>query len=134
MDVFRTIVVPVEHVDLARDISEAFGAAYAENYRAGLSLTGAEPATHFVTTGFFGWGYVRSLPLRAFEQINGAWVETSISDGDAASVYAWCADGPRVVCTAEQVAALFDAVDVTEQPPFTAFERLGLQIVQPDDL
>lgn len=133
-DVFRTIIVPADHVDLARDISEAFGAAYADNFRTGLSADAKEPASHFVTTGYLGMAYVKSLPLHVYEQTGGAWEPVSSSAGDPANVYAWCADGQRVGCTAQQVVDLFDACDVTEQPPFTAFARMGLQIVQPENM
>lgn len=50
-------------------------------------------------------------------------------DGDPVIV-AQLANDAGFACTVQQVTDLFNVADVTEQEPFTAFARLGLQLVQ----
>lgn len=44
------------------------------------------------------------------------------------------AGDPEYTGTSEQLTALLAAADVSEEPPFDAFARLGLQLVQSEEL
>ena len=94
-----------------------------------LSPTGKEPATHYISTGYVPEGYQYMVPCQWWEQgEDGAWMMTSSTPGDAKAVYAHCVE-VGVECTQKDVDDLFAAADVTEQDPFVAMGRLGIQIV-----
>ena len=76
---------------------------------AALSAHGAAPATHYVSTGLIDEAIAQLL-------------------ADADALHAACvAAGAQV--TLAQCQALVSSSDVSEQPPFEAFDRLGLQLV-----
>jgi hypothetical protein len=96
----------------------------------GLSATGNAPATHYVSTGLISPEFAALVPEQVWEQdANGDWVMTSSTPGDPVACYDLCIAGGLTV-TQAQVDAVYAAADVTEQEPFVAFARLGLQMVQ----
>lgn len=129
MNDFRTIIVPAANVDLARQLC-ALEPGGAGMLTTGLSADGAAPATHFISTGYCPPLIVQVCPVQTWEQVDGAWVEVGHTSGNPqAAVDAAQAADPPVPCTLAEVQALFDASDITEQEPFVAMSRLGLQIV-----
>jgi hypothetical protein len=133
-DAFRTYIVPAAHADLARALC-ALEPGGAGMFATPLSATGAEPATHYGSTGQVPGAMGAASPLAVWEQdADGAWVEVSREPGNAAAVYAAAqAATPPVACTLADVEALFAAADVTQQDPWTALARLGLQMVTPTE-
>lgn len=130
MDIFRTMVVPAANVSLARSLASTIDPAGSSNmFVTGLSATGQEPATHYVSTGLIAETFAAPLPLQTWEQQDSGWVLVDSQPGDAALVVEKAAENEMTVTQAE-VQALFDASDVTTQEPFVAFERLELKIVQ----
>ena len=133
MDIFRTLIVPTVNVDLARAIAGSFGPGGVGMFTTPLSPTGAEPATHYISTGYVPEGYQYMVPCQTWEWVqpegkDGAWVMTSSTPGDPQAVYAHCVE-VGIECTQQDVDDLFAAADVTEQEPFVAMGRLGVQIV-----
>jgi hypothetical protein len=55
---------------------------------------------------------------------------TGSTPGDPVAVYEHCV-ASEIECTQDDIDALFAAADVTEQKPFVAMARLGLQIINP---
>lgn len=55
-----------------------------------------------------------------------------LSDVDVA-IQAAIAGDPEYAGTTEQLTALLAAVDVSEEPPFDAFDRLGLTLTNPNE-
>ena len=131
-DTFRTFVVPAAHVDLARALC-ALDAGGAGMLTTPLSPTGAEPATHYVSTGWVPPTLAGASPLAVWQQdADGVWQRTAYEPGRPAAVLAAAeAAEPPVPCTLAEVEALFAASDITTQDPWTAFGRLGLTICQP---
>jgi len=130
-DIFRTLIVPDANVDLARAIATSFGPGGDGMWITPLSPTGAEPATHYISTGLVPPEYGYLVPCQTWEQDeDGDWVMTSSTPGDPKAVYAHCVE-TGVECTQKDVNDLFAAADVTEQDPFVAMGRLGIQIVNP---
>lgn len=120
---FRTMIVPSDYRSFASSLASAVGGTAGEDmFTTGLSASGAEPATHYVSTGYIGAEFAAVLPL--LDPGTGG-----RTDGNAASV-AQLASQAGFVVTPEQVTELFGVVDVTEQEPFAAFARLGLRIAQ----
>lgn len=129
----RTIIVPAAFQQLAQGLCEAAaeGDAGKGMFTTGLSADGTAPATHYISSGYIFDDFAALLPLTT--------VEPSTEDGEPDTVTERPGNVPVVEGLAAQagitlpagtIAALFAAIDVTEQEPFTAMSRLGVQIVQ----
>lgn len=98
----------------------------------GLSATGAEPATHYISTGFIPPEFAHMVPEQFWVQDeDGVWVQTGSNPGNPVAVYEACVAAGMTV-TLEQVEAVFAVADVTEQEPFVAMGRLGVMIIEPE--
>lgn len=129
--IFRTLIVPAANVSLARDIATSFGPSGDGMWTTPLSASGLDPATHYISTGGVSpeYGYLVPLQVWALNE-EGNWVLVGSEPGDPVAVYT-AATAQGVVCTQDDVDALFAAADVTEQEPFVAMGRLGLTIINP---
>lgn len=129
-DIFRTLILPAAVTPLARQIAATLSPAGIGMWTTGLSPTGAEPATHFISTGLISPEFAHMVPEQVWGQgEDGAWTRVSTSTGSPQAVTEACnAAGMEV--TLEQVLAVFDVADVTEQEPFVALGRLGLVLTQ----
>jgi hypothetical protein len=123
-----TIILPAAAQALAQGLCQAAaGEAGAGMFTTGLSATGEAPATHFISSGAVESKFAAILPLSTITTVDE--VETvERSAGDLAAVVLLAADSGVAVDLAT-VGGLFAALDVSEQPPFAAMERLGLQLV-----
>ena len=123
---FRTFIVPAAVVDMARAMCVGLaGPAGDGMFTTELSATGASPATHFVSSGPISDEMAALLPLTTVNPDG----STTTAPGDPAYVVELAAQA-GITVTVEQVAGLLAAVDVSEQAPFAAMERLGLQTVR----
>ena len=128
---FRSLIVPTAQVQLARDIAVTLSPEGGKNmWLTGLSATGNAPVTHYISTGLISPEFAALVPEQVWTQDeNGDWVQTGSSPGDPVLCYQMCvAQGMTV--TQAQIDAVYAASDVTQQEPFTAMARLGLQMVQ----
>jgi hypothetical protein len=133
-DIFRTLIVPTANVELARAIAASFGSGGVGMWTTPLSADGKDPATYYISSGYVPPDYSYLVPCQWWEQDEkGNWVMTGSEPGDPVAVY-HAATSQGVKCTQEDVDALFAVADVTTQEPFTAMGRLGVQIVQPNDI
>lgn len=112
---FITIIVPASLVEQARELGAALDPAGAGMYTTPLSPTGAEPATHYISSGLL---YDTFPPLLA----------------DAALLYAAAQQGAEqqgmtLTATLEDAYALVAQSDVSSDAAFYAMERLGLVII-----
>lgn len=129
-DIFRTLILPANVTPLAQEIAATLSPGGIGMWTTGLSPTGAEPATHFISTGFIPPEFAHMVPEQFWEQDEtGAWVQTGSEPGNPVAVYEACTAAGMTV-TLEQVEAIFAVADVTEQEPFVAMGRLGLVIAQ----
>ena len=130
-DSFRTMIVPASQVVLARSLAAALGPGGEGMWITGLSPTGVLPATWFISTGGVPEQFAVLMPLQVWEWSEaGAWVQTSSVAGNPAALHQIVLDA-GVECTLAEIEALFAAVDVTEQEPYVAMARLGLEIINP---
>jgi hypothetical protein len=98
-------------------------------FTTGLSASGSEPATHYVSTGLVPSGFTTNLPLQVWEHVDpDGWNMVSSTPGDPVAVYQNATAG-GVSCTQADVDLMFSSSDFTDQQPFDAFSRLGLKIV-----
>ena len=126
----RTIIVPAAFQALAQALCEAAaeGDAGQGMYTTGLSETGTEPATHYISSGPIFDSFADLLPLTTVAYEEEVAAETT-RPGNVAVVEAIAAQAGFTLPPGT-IAALFDAIDVTEQEPFTAMARVGLVMVQ----
>ena len=122
----RTIIVPAAFQQLAQGLcaAAAEGDAGAGMFTTGLSADGALPATHYISSGPIAAEFGDLLPLTSFDEEG----QSTTRPGDVATVEA-IADQAGITLPAGAIAALFDAIEVTAQEPFTAMARLGLSLV-----
>jgi hypothetical protein len=107
-------------------------------FEVGLSPTGDEPATHYISSGGVGENFAKLAPFStwAWEQPDpdqpGQWVETEYSPGYPQITAERCAEAGLEV-TPEAIEFMYAASDVTDEPWQTALARLGLQrIISPE--
>jgi hypothetical protein len=130
-DSFRTAIVPSANAEFARSLVAALSPGGSGMFTTPLSASGLDPATHYISTGYISSQLVSLMPLQTWEQDEeGNWTMTASTPGDAATVRA-AAMAQGFTCTLAEVQALFTAADGTDQQPFVAMGRLGLQIVNP---
>ena len=126
----RTIIVPAQFQQLAQGLCEAAaeGDAGKGMFTTGLSETGTEPATHYISSGPIYESLADLLPLTtvAYEEEDAA--ETT-RPGNVAFVEELAAQA-GIALPPGTIAALFDAIDVTELGPWAAMARLGLVMAQ----
>lgn len=135
-DIFRTLIVTDLDAPTARQIAETLSPVGGSRmWLAGLSPTGKPPATHYVSTGLIGPDFAAMVPCTFWTNEDGVWTETGSEPGNAALVAMACASmDPPLVLTEKQVQGLMDRSDISDQEPFVAFGRLGLQLVQEAEL
>lgn len=86
MDIFKTLVVQANQVELAREVGASYGAGGEGMFVTPLSSTGQYPATHYISSGFI------------------------LEELDA-------------------LLATIPDIDISDEEPFVAMERLGLQMI-----
>ena len=135
-DVFRTMIVPAAEVALARQIATTVApVAGVGMWTTPLSSSGQDPATSYVSTGFIAPEWEVLMPCQTWEEVNGVWTQTDAYPGDAVQLLAAIqAADPDTTITLPQLVGLFATCDVTTQDPWVAFQRLGLQIVQVEEV
>lgn len=122
--VHRCMIVPTEHVELARKLCETLaGDGGSGMFTTPLSPTGTEPATHYISSGLIEDAFADLLPLIEFP----ADADPVIHPGQPDLITQMATDQGMGV-TVDEVQALLASVDVTEQPPTDALDRLGLRL------
>ena len=130
MWLYRNLIISAAQRDLAADIcSTLAGAGGSGMFITALSADGAEPATHYISSGLIEDRFAALLPLDAL--VDDVWTRTY--EGMASTVVQLYNEAkPDTPITLEQVQAVFAGADVCEEEPQAAMARLGLQMVQPD--
>lgn len=124
---YRCIIVPDSLVTYARDLTASVaGEAGTGMYSAALSPTGAEPVTHWMSAGLITDQFASLLPLTSYPAD-----EEPIHTPGCPEIVAGIATANGYPTTAEAVAKLLDAADITEHDAQQAQARLGVTMVQP---
>jgi hypothetical protein len=119
-ETFATLIIPAGLATQGRNLGAALSPAGHGMFVVGLSANGSEPASHYVSTGML------------HEQFAGLLA-------DANALYAGAQSGAQAqgITLTETLAdceALVAQSDVSADPPFDAFARLGLTLVQSQSL
>jgi len=126
----RTIIIPASVQPNARALCKGLaGVAGDGMFTTGLSATGKAPATHYISSGPISHDMAALLPCKTVttDKDGKATVTTAPGMPDAVPALATKAG---ISTTKTKITALYAAIDVSDQEPFAAMARLGLQIVQ----
>ena len=128
--IHRTMIVPAGALtQMAQGLCEGLaGAGGAGMFVTELSATGSTPASHTISAGPIGDDFASLLPLTTVTTVDDEGIATTAPGNVAAIVY--LAGEKDITIDPAQLTALLDAIDVSEQPPFVAMARLGLQMVR----
>ncbi len=131
MDIFRTLIVPADQAPLARLIAETLDPVNCQGmFQTGLSSTGDEPATHYISSGGISEGFAALVPFAVWgQEPDGQWVEISRDPGKPAKTFELCQQAGLEV-TLEAIEVMYASADVTAENPWMAMGRLGLQLVK----
>jgi len=126
----RTIIIPASVQPNARALCKGLaGVAGDGMFTTGLSATGKAPATHYISSGPISHDMAALLPCKTVtKDAEGKDVVTT-APGMPDAVPA-LATKAGISTTKTKITALYAAIDVSDQPPFEAMARLGLQMVQ----
>ena len=126
---FRTLIIPIAHVQLARDLAAAIDPVAS----VGLfmtPLTNGNQITHYISSGIVSDSFAEPLPCTQWAQDeDNNWVQTSHSPGDPQAIADIAAQlDPPFDVSAAEIEVAFAASDISEQEPFVAMGRLGLSL------
>jgi hypothetical protein len=133
MDIFRTLIVPADQAPLARLICSTLDPVnYSQEFQTGLSPTGDEPATHYISSGGISEGFAALVPFAVWAQEGDPpeWVEVFHDPGKPAKTFELCLQAGLEV-TLEAIEVMYASADVTAENPWMAMGRLNLQLVRP---
>jgi hypothetical protein len=133
MDVYRNLIVPANQAPLARLIAAALDPVNCSDmFTTGLSPTGDEPATHYISSGGISEGFAQLVPFTVWAQEGDPpeWVEVFYDPGEPVTTYELCLQAGLEV-KLQDIGALYDSADVTAENPWAAMSRMGLQLVRP---
>ena len=129
--VHRNFVVPKLWRNLASDLCAAFSPSggvgmFKPEY---TTTQGSQTVTHYVSSGPISHDMAALLPCKTVTQDKDgkAVITTAPGMPDAVPTLATKAG---ISTTKTKITALYASIDVSDQPPFEAMARLGLQMVQ----
>ena len=126
----RTIIVPKAKQALSQSLCAGLaGNAGAGMFITGLSASGNAPATHYVSSGPISDEMAALLPCKSVTTGAEGNQQITTTPGMPEAVPALAAKA-GITATKAQITALYAAIDVSDQEPFAAMARLGLQMVQ----
>lgn len=117
--VHRCMIVPTEHAELARALCAALaGDGGSGMFTTALSATGQDPATHYISSGLIEQSFADLLPLGSTPGQPDVVHSLALQSGMSVSI--------------DDITRLLAAVDVSEQAPAEALERLALAMAVED--
>lgn len=124
----RCLIIPADYAPLARALCAGLtdGGSGAGMFTTAVSADGALPATHCISEGLIGLTFAALLPLATYNT-NSEGISAQTTTPGRPKIIVRLAKG---AVSLAQVEALLAATDVTEQNPFTALARMGLQLIQ----
>ena len=125
--IHRTMIVPDVIVEQVRALSASFGPAASGMWTTPLSPTGELPATYWISTGQVGTEFAAIMPFSHFDDSDPpVWVTDAY---DPAAFVALCEFNEITAPPVEAIQQIMGMVDVSDQEPFAAMNRMGLRLV-----
>ena len=130
---FRTMIIPDAIAATVRALASQFGPSASGMWTTALSPSGELPATHWISTGQVGVEFAAIMPFSHFDRAAELGEEPAkwVTDAYDATAFVQLAESAGVKPPpVEQINQIMAMVDVSEQDPFAAMERLGLKLIQ----
>lgn len=126
-DIFRTIIITAQDVDVVRNIAGTLDSNAIGMFTTPLTPDGVS-ITHYISTGFLNemWGIIVPCKFWGMNE-TGEWIVTHETAGNLDTIHAQCVAN-NIDITIEELTAIWNNSDVSDQEPFTALHRLNLQI------
>ena len=116
---FRTIILPLELADQARELCMALTGSASEGlFTILLCPEGSTEATHAISSGYIAGEFADLLPC-------------GDAPGNVPALLAMLEDVEYQI-TPEELAGMLAMIDISEESADEAMARLGLALVQPD--
>jgi hypothetical protein len=129
-DLFRTLVITSSDVSTTRNIAASFGPGGVGMWTTPLSVSGADPASHYISSGYISEEFVNIVPYTEWaKDENNQWISISTDEGDASTIYSYTSEFGLDVSLSE-IQGIFSRSDVSSQEPFVHIERMGLKFIQ----
>ena len=126
----RTIIIPASVQPNARALCKGLAGVPGDGmFVTGLSATGKAPATHYISSGPISHDMAALLPCKTVSKDKDGKAVVTTAPGMPDAVPAM-ATKAGISTTKAKITALYAAIDVSDQEPFAAMARLGLQMVQ----
>lgn len=126
----RTIIVPKAKQALSQSLCAGLaGNAGAGMFITGLSASGNAPATHYISAGAISDEMAALLPCKSVTTDAEGNQQITTTPGHPELVPA-LADKAGITVTRAEIDALYAGIDVSDQDPFAALDRLGFKLVQ----
>lgn len=124
------MIVSDSVVETCRDLAMLLAGEGQKLWTTPLSADGAEPATHWISTGLIEEQFALLMPLATWAQDEqGTWFLESHYEEQPALLAQLSTEAGHPI-TEFEVVQIFDQCDVTLQDPQTSYSRLGLQIIE----
>ncbi len=124
--VFRTLIVPADQAALARSLCAGLAGAGGDGmFTTPLSAEGISPATHYISSGLIEQSFADLLPLLIQTETG----MEKINQGQPEIIHA-AAQQAGLTLDQQDIERLLAAVDVSDQSPFEAMDRMGVRMVQ----
>ena len=126
----RTIIVPKAKQALSQSLCAGLSPnGGAGMFIVGLSASGNAPATHYISAGPISSDMAALLPCKFVTNDAQGNQQITTTLGHPELVPALATEA-GITVTRAQIDALYAAIDVSDQDPFAAMARLGLQVVR----
>lgn len=126
----RTIIVPKAKQALSQSLCAGLSPnGGAGMFIVGLSASGNAPATHYISAGPISSDMAALLPCKSVTVDAQGNQQITTTPGHPELVPA-LADKAGITVTRAEIDALYAAIDVSDQDPFAALDRLDLKLVQ----
>ena len=126
----RTIIVPKAKQALSQSLCAGLSPnGGAGMFIVGLSASGNAPATHYISAGPISSDMAALLPCKFVTNDAQGNQQITTTLGHPELVPALATEA-GITVTRAQIDALYAAIDVSDQDPFAALDRLDLKLVQ----
>ena len=126
----RTIIVPKAKQTLSQSLCAGLSPnGGAGMFIVGLSASGNAPATHYISAGPISSDMAALLPCKFVTNDAQGNQQITTTLGHPELVPALATEA-GITVTRAQIDALYAAIDVSDQDPFAALDRLDLKLVQ----
>ena len=127
---YRTLIIPASEHAMSKQLCKGLaGEAGGGMFLTGLSPTGNEPPTHYISAGHISDEMASILPCKHVAKDKDGKDVITVNPGLPDAVPTLAAKA-KITVTKTKVTGLYSKIDVSDEDPFSAMDRLGLKLVK----